>query len=111
MEEKYEVTYAEQIYEDFIEAGLSKDKVQKIDDKMNFVALSPWSRTEGIENQPIRTLRKTRFGDFRMFVDINDLLFTMTCLAFLNRNKCYKAKDINKILTRIVSLQKSIRKD
>lgn len=111
MEEKYEVTYAEPIYEDFIEAGLSKDKVEKIDDKMKFIALSPWNRTERIENQPVRNLRKTRFGDFRMFIDINDLFLTITCLAFLHRSKCYKTQDINKILTRIIAIKKSTKEE
>jgi mRNA-degrading endonuclease RelE of RelBE toxin-antitoxin system len=96
---KYEVLYIEEIYKDFKNADLSEERVLNIDKKMHFIADSPWNRTEKVENTGERTLRKTRFGTFRMFVDIDDGLLTLTGLAFLPRNKCYKKRQKTSIIS------------
>ena len=99
MEEKFEVTYIEDIYEDFLEANLSESGVIKIKEKMDFIGLAPYRRTEQIENWNDPNLRKTRFGDYRMFMNIDNGMFTITCLSLIHRNKAYSKQNKKKVFS------------
>src|SRR3989344_1580806 len=98
MEENYEIVYSESIYEDFSEANLNETKILKIKDRMLIIGLAPFRRTDQLENMNMPNLRKARFGDYRMFMDVDEGLLTITCLAFLHRHKCYSSQNKKRVV-------------
>lgn len=99
--EVYEVVYSEDISDDFLNANLSEKKVLAIDEKIKIlIAPAPFRRTEKVENVSEEyNLRKARFGDYRMFLEVDVIGFVMTCLCFLHRNKSYSEKSISKAVS------------
>lgn len=99
MAEKCEVIWLEEVAQDFIDEGISEKVIIKIHEKLDqIIAPSPMRRTEKIENFPLTNVRKYRFGDHRLFMIIDLGLYTITCIAFLHRNRCYSKKNLRRIL-------------
>jgi len=84
----------------FLEANFTEKKVIAMDNKIkNLIAISPMRRTDGLEGIPSEyNLRKARFGDYRMFMEVDMIGFIITCLSFMHRSKCYDKKNINKAI-------------
>jgi len=99
--EKCEIVYVDDIAKDFLKANLTEKKVIAIDDKLNvLIAPSPLRRTENILGVPAEyNLRKARFGDYRMFMEVDMVGFIITCLSFLHRSKCYDKKNVEKAIS------------
>lgn len=92
----WEVNYAEGVDEDFT----SEKELMRVKDKMDIVSLNPIYYSKSIKNTPAN-LRTIRFGDFRLFILLNQNTETIHCLAYLPRKHCYDKKSINKVLTRV----------
>lgn len=91
----YEVAYSEGIEDDFIE--FDDEKILSIKERIEVIARhqSPRLVTERVMNTP---LRKIRFGDFRIFLFIDDAQSVIYVLAIKNRSQCYKTKELNKVM-------------
>lgn len=98
MQNQYEISWIDGIDEDFLEANLTENEVMKIKSKMDYVAQSPLNYSERIKGVPTSFLRRVKFGNYRLFIYLEDRVMVIYCLAFLPRKKCYDKVSLNRVL-------------
>lgn len=101
-DESFEVVFIEGIEDDFVEYKISEEQIFKIKNKIDSLSSNIFSLSQKLVGFP-NNLRKIRFGDYRLFVYIEN--FTIYCLAFIHRKECYKKESLNRIFTLVKNLK------
>ena len=101
---KYEVLFVEDIEEDFVNLNFNENQLQSIINKIEAIAAHPNPKlvTERVMNTP---LRKIPFGKYRLFLHIDDQTEVIYCLAIIHHNRCYKPKEIKKVITLLKNIE------
>lgn len=96
---QYEINWVEGIEQDFLNARLTEIDILKIKSKLDSISDNPTTRSERVKGVPTSYLRKLKFGNYRLFIYIDDKGMNIYCLAFLPRKDCYNKISLNKVLT------------
>lgn len=94
----YEIVYVEGVEDEFAQVNLSLARIIAIKDKLKLIGnhSNPQILTDRVLNTP---LRKIPFGNYRIFLYINKKVEVIYILSIKHHNKCYKRKELNKVLS------------
>lgn len=97
---QWKVNWIENIEEDFN----STEEFLKVKNKLDYISLNPNYLTKRIKNIKNKNIRRVKFGEFRLFILLDNISEEIFCLAYLPRKKCYSEKSINKVLKIVQSI-------
>ena len=103
---KYELVWTNVIEEDIRELKIPIDSFLNLKSRLmsDYFLKYPLNKTNRIINVP-ENIRYIKFGDYRLFIFINEDNLTVYCLRLIHRKECYSKKSINNLLTIIEELR------
>lgn len=100
---KYEVLFVDEVEKDFAKIGFKEKEIQAIMNKIE--AISSHSNPKLVTERVMNTsLRKIPYKKYRIFLHIEEQTEVIYCLAIIHHNKCYKTKEIKKVMTLLDSI-------
>ena len=98
----YEVVWAKGIEKDFKKLNFGQERFKKLVEKINCILSNPYKYTKQVHS--LQKVRRFRFGEYRLFVLIDDVGMNIYCLSISLRGKSYTKESMRKILARIQKL-------
>jgi mRNA-degrading endonuclease RelE of RelBE toxin-antitoxin system len=104
-ENSYDIDYLDEIYGDFLGAGLSDEDILKIEKKIKLaISRNIYRNTQSIKGTKNPHIRKLRDGEYRLFIYINNERKIILCLMYSHRKKAYSFENLARLIRMVKGL-------